>query len=166
MTRQEAIPGETVRGRRLPRLRLMVLAALGVAAVWLGAFGIARAYHFMQDDPSFCRTCHTMRVAWAQWKSGEHQGVTCHSCHETNLLGSLQQVWRYVTRHPDEVEARADVPAATCLGCHRPQEAAATPFSADMHHAASERAECFLCHGQELHHFQTPSWGGICASCH
>ena len=82
------------------------------------------------------------------------------------MAASLQQVWRYVTRQPDGVRARADVPAATCLNCHRLQEGAGSPVSTNMHHAAGERADCPICHGQELHHFETPPWSDICASCH
>lgn len=137
-----------------------------MALVGAGAFGLVRAYRFVEDDPSFCRTCHTMRQAWDEWRDSEHSGVTCHSCHEADMVGSLRQVLRYVTRQPDEVQARAEVPASTCLNCHRFQEGAASAVSTDMHHLAAGMVACPLCHGQELHQFETPAWSDICASCH
>lgn len=164
--RGDPVRGETVGRRAWSRVWPVVLAAVGLAVVWLAVFGIVRGYQFVEDDARFCRTCHTMRVAWDQWQSSEHQEVTCHSCHESDMVGSLRQVWRYITQRPDDVQARAEVSAATCLNCHRVQEEAASIVSTDMHHAAGERMDCPICHGQELHHFEAPLWSDICASCH
>lgn len=164
--KRDAVQGETVRGRGLSGVRIIALAIVGIAVVWVGVFGLVRAIRFIEDDPRLCGSCHTMSEALDQWRSGEHEGVSCHSCHEADMAASLQQVWRYVTRQPDGVRARADVPAATCLNCHRLQEGAGSPVSTNMHHAAGERADCPICHGQELHHFETPPWSDICASCH
>lgn len=164
--RRDAADGEVVRGRRLPGLWSFVMAVVAVGVVWAGVFGVVRAYRYVEDDPSFCRSCHTMRQAWDQWERGEHAGVSCHSCHEPDLAGSLKQVWRYVTRQPDEVEARAEVPASACLSCHGVQGGSVNTSSLDAHHAAGERAGCPVCHGQELHHFETPPWSEVCASCH
>ncbi len=154
------------RRRRWPRVWTLALAVLGVAVVWLGVFGIVRAYRFMEEDPSFCRTCHTMRQAWDQWQTGEHAGVTCHSCHQSNLVGSLRQVWLYVTQRPDKVHAEPRVTAATCLGCHAAKDSEGGLARADLRHNAGGRTDCLLCHGQELHRFQPPTWNEICASCH
>ncbi len=160
--KEDTIGGERAQRRGLPGIWTIALAVLGMAAVSLGAFGVVRAYQFVEDDPRFCRTCHTMREAWDQWHSGEHREVTCHSCHEADLIGSLRQVLMYVTQRPDEVETHAKVSAATCLNCHRPQEETA---QADLRHAIGERTDCLLCHGQELHRVQ-PGWSDFCASCH
>ncbi len=79
-----------------------------------------------------------------------------------SLIGSLRQVWMYITQRPDEVETHAEVSSTTCLNCHRLQEETA---QADLRHVIGQKTDCLLCHGQELHRVQ-PSWSDICASCH
>ena len=106
-----------------------------------------------------------MREAYDQWHSGQHQGVTCHSCHESNLVGSLKQVWTYVTRRPDEVETHAQVAPETCLSCHGLDNGATESSQADVRHSIGQQIGCLVCHGQELHNMQ-PVWGDICTSCH
>ena len=164
--KEDTFRREAARHRGLRRAWVMGLVALSLAVVWLGAFGVVRAYRFVEDDPRFCRTCHTMREAWDQWQTGEHQGVTCHSCHESDPIGSLRQVWTYITRRPDEVHTRPQVTAATCLGCHVDKEEKGGLARADLRHAAGGRTGCLLCHGQELHRVAPPAWSEICASCH
>ena len=151
--------------RSLRRPATLVLAFAGVAVVWLAVFGVVRAYRFVQDDPRFCRSCHTMQDAWDAWQTGEHRDVTCHSCHETDMGNSLRQVWEYVTSQPEQVHARPIVTAETCTGCHT-GDGGSGLAKADLRHAAGGRTDCLLCHGQELHRVQPPAWGKICESCH
>lgn len=143
----------------------IALALAGVAVIWIAVFGAVRAYRFVEDDPRFCRTCHTMQQAWDRWETGEHREVTCHSCHEGDPVTSLRQVWEYVTKRPDEVHTRPRVMAETCLSCHAGKNGDGLA-RADVRHAAGGRTDCLLCHGQELHSFQPPDWGKICESCH
>ena len=104
--------GDTRRSllRRLGLRRPVMLGIglAGVAVVSLAAFGGVRAYRFVEEDPSLCRSCHTMEEAWQQWETGEHKDVTCHSCHEGDAVTSLRQVWTYITRRPDEVHTQCD----------------------------------------------------------
>jgi cytochrome c nitrite reductase small subunit len=152
-------------GHGMRRAVLIALAIGGVAAVWIGVFGAVRAYRFMEDDPSFCRTCHTMQQAWDRWETGEHRDVTCHSCHEGDPVNSMRQVYEYVTRQPDEVHSRPRVMAEVCLDCHSGENGSGLA-KADLRHSAGGRTDCLLCHGDELHRFQPPAWGKICESCH
>ena len=149
----------------LRRPATVALAFAGVAVVWLVVFGAVRAYRYIEDDPSFCRTCHTMQDAWDRWQAGEHRDVSCHSCHKNDPASSLRQVWEYVTRQPEEVHTRPSVDAETCAGCHTGEDGSGLA-KADLRHSAGGRTDCLLCHGQELHRVQPPAWGKICESCH
>jgi nitrate/TMAO reductase-like tetraheme cytochrome c subunit len=152
--------------RGLSLWQALLLLALGAVVLFSVGFIGLRFQRFMEEDPRFCWTCHTMRQAYDQWSTSVHNEVTCHSCHKSDMVGSMRQVWQYVTRLPNEVKTTAHVPASTCLSCHPLQDEEGNPARADTHHTVGEATNCLLCHGQELHRFQAPEWGEICASCH
>ncbi|MDP2950492.1 MAG: NapC/NirT family cytochrome c [Chloroflexota bacterium] len=165
-------------GRRARPLRVarLALAVAAVASLLLGVYGVSRTLSYVEDDPSFCRTCHTMNQAYDRWQTGEHKDVTCHSCHKPDIAANLRQVWKYVTQRPHEVSTTATVSSETCIGCHsirRSSPAAAVSSAAassvsaeqDMHHIGQARTDCLSCHGDGLHRFQV-QWSAVCAACH
>src|SRR3989304_5391530 len=103
---------------RLPKglRRLPILAGFALRVPL--AFGGFRVMNYTQDDPSFCRSCHTMQKAWDKWATSVHREVNCHSCHEQNPIESAELVIQYVTARPNHVKKHAGISDDACLKCH------------------------------------------------
>ncbi len=125
-----------LRGRipriRLPRSRtgifalLLVVGALGFAAVWTGVTLIQ-----WTETASFCGRCHQMGAELAAYDAGPHRDVTCGECHvepgvegwvKAKLNGTKQLIQVITGLYPKPVPPpdHADLPpvADTCLRCH------------------------------------------------
>ena len=50
----------------LPLVAKVILAAVLVVVVFGGSFGSYRMYDYTQNDPEFCRSCHTMETCLEQ----------------------------------------------------------------------------------------------------
>jgi predicted CXXCH cytochrome family protein len=154
----------------IPRGREMVLLASagGVLLIAL-AIGAWRGRQYMDHDPKFCTSCHTMNSAYALWGQSAHNKIECHTCHEPDVASNLHQLWVYATRKPDEVVKHAQVDRAVCEQCHttganaskwnRIQE---TP--GHRVHVGKERVECTQCHAMSVHRFKPPK--ELCVTCH
>ncbi|MGZ6144108.1 MAG: hypothetical protein ACXWLM_12275, partial [Myxococcales bacterium] len=154
----------------LPRAKEMTLLA-SVAGVLLIGIAIAgyKGMHYIDHDPRFCTSCHTMGSAYALWEKSGHKQIECHTCHTPDLASNLHQLWYYATRRPDEVVRHADVDRAICERCHTTGGNASkwnhiqeTP--GHRVHAGKQRVECIQCHSMSLHRFKPPK--ETCATCH
>ena len=163
-----------LRARKLklpvPRGRELVLlsAVAGVLAVAAVA-GSYRAYHYIEHDPKFCLSCHTMNSAYALWEMSGHKKIDCHVCHLPDLASNLHQIWFYTTRRPDAVVKHAEVDRSVCERCHagggnssKWNHVVETP--GHRVHVGRERIECIQCHSMSVHRFVPPK--ETCATCH
>ncbi|TMA21732.1 MAG: hypothetical protein E6J88_15370 [Deltaproteobacteria bacterium] len=149
--------------------KLLIIAAiagsLGVAASVAGY----RGYRYVEHDPKFCTSCHTMGSAFALWEQSGHKNVECHTCHKPDVASNLHQLWVYATRRPDEVVKHAEVDRTVCEQCHagggnasKWNRVVETP--GHRVHAGKQRVECVQCHGMSVHRFVPPK--ETCATCH
>ena len=154
----------------LPRSKELTLLAsvagvLAIAALVAGYKGM----HYIEHDPKFCTSCHTMGSAYALWEQSGHKQIECHTCHTPDIGSNLHQLWYYATRRPDEVVKHADVDHAICERCHT-QGGNASKWNhvqdtpGHRVHVGKERVECIQCHSMSLHRFKPPK--ETCATCH
>ena len=153
--------------RGLSRLWLVVLIVVAVTGIAVAAFGGYTVYDYTMNNPAFCRSCHTMEVAWTRWASSEHKKVDCHSCHEQSIVESARQVITFAVRRPERVGKHAVVPADRCQTCHTSgdphwRQVAATAGH-DVH-AQARQIECVTCHSTAVHRLKPVTT--ICANCH
>jgi hypothetical protein len=155
------------RVRAWPRPLAVAGAALGIAFAVGGAYSAYRGYDYIMYNPNFCRGCHTMEAAWTRWQTSEHRNVTCHSCHEANVMESARQVVTFVLRQPEQVGKHAEVPREVCQACHtsgdpRWRQVAAT--AGHEVHAEQRTIQCVVCHAPSIHRFAPPT--AVCETCH
>ena len=153
---------------------LVGAAAVGLAVVGTAmAYGGYRAYDFVENDPDFCHSCHTMNRAHASYMASGHTAVTCHGCHEGDLLNNLSQLYHFVMEQPAEPEKHAEVPNGVCLRCHgsgergERDEHAGLDITQTLGHKVHEEAlrlKCTACHGRDLHEFEATV--KACVLCH
>ena len=154
----------------LPRARELTLVAavaggLGLVAV----LGARRGYNYVQRDPKFCLSCHTMNQAYDLWAKSGHKEIDCHTCHAPSVMANLHQLWVYAMRRPDEVVKHAEVDRSICEKCHAGGSAkskwnriAETP--GHRMHVGKQRIECTQCHAMSVHTFKPPK--ETCTTCH
>jgi Cytochrome c7 and related cytochrome c/NapC/NirT cytochrome c family, N-terminal region len=156
----------------LPRPRgtelLLVSGVLGVLAV-AAIVGAWKANRYIEHDPKFCTSCHTMNSAYSLWDKSGHRNVECHTCHAPNLVSNLHQLWVYATRRPDEVIKHAEVDRSICEKCHtgggqasKWNQVLETP--GHRVHVGKQRIECVQCHATSVHRFVPPK--ETCSTCH
>lgn len=143
---------------RLARARLGSVPGLALLVV-LGAAQALAAQTPPSD--SICRMCHELRTAKSlasgASEHGAHRSVACVDCH-TALK----------TYGAADGEHETPLAAASCAGCHEPQQSA---LAASVHGA--EGIECAQCHAPhaigvaaEAPQSKPALGAGICASCH
>jgi predicted CXXCH cytochrome family protein len=156
----------------LPRPRgkelTIVAAVLGVLVVAAGVAGY-RGYRYIEHDPKFCLSCHTMNSAYALWEQSAHKNIECHTCHAPDVASNLHQLFVYATRKPDEVVKHAEIDRSVCERCHASGGSASkwnrvleTP--GHRVHVGKQRIECVQCHAMSVHRFRPPKEN--CATCH
>jgi hypothetical protein len=153
---------------------LVAAAAAGLALIGLAvAYGGFRAYDFVENDPDFCHSCHTMNRAHSSYMASGHTAVTCHGCHEADIVNNLKQLYHFILERPDEPEKHADVPNGVCLRCHGSGERgvrdkqAGVDITQTLGHKVHEEAlrlRCTACHGRDLHQFEATV--KACVLCH
>lgn len=143
-------------------LRIGVVVFLVVYAAGLGV-----AYNYTENNPNFCRSCHTMINAWARWKTSEHSKVNCHDCHRQSKVDSLEQLAKYLAQRPDTVSKHAEVPDRVCAKCHEsgnPAWIQVINTAGHRVHAEQKGIPCTTCHSTSLHRFHPTTQ--LCATCH
>jgi hypothetical protein len=151
----------------LPVLVKVGLGAFLVVLIFGGSYASYRIYDYTQNDPEFCRSCHTMEKAWSRWQQSEHSEIGCHSCHHVNPVQGAQLVMNYLMERPDQNTNHAHVTDEACEQCHysgNPTWVQVADTAGHRVHAEQENIACQTCHGMRLHEF-TPATE-ICAACH
>jgi len=139
----------------------------GLMIVVVAATGGQRLYSYMEEDPTFCRSCHTMEKAWTKWQTSEHRKITCHSCHESNPIASTEQIVKFVMNRPNEVRKHAGISDEACEKCHASHSGAWAQIgdtAGHKVHVEGERIACTKCHAITVHRFAAPAQ--VCLSCH
>ncbi len=155
------------RAMRLPMPLKAALAAVLVVVIFGGSFASYRIYDYTQNDPSFCRSCHTMEKAWERWSQSEHSQVSCHSCHEVSPVQGAELVVNYLLERPDQNTTHARVKDESCEACHysgNPTWVQVAQTAGHKTHAEEQNIACQTCHGLRLHEFMPAI--EICAACH
>jgi hypothetical protein len=145
----------------------VILGSILVLVIFGGSYGSFRIYNYTQHDPSFCRACHTMEVAWTKWENSEHSKVGCHSCHTVTPVGGAQLVLNYLMERPDRNTNHAHIPDQACEKCHYsgdPQWVQVEQTAGHKAHAEQQNIACQTCHGLRLHEFRPTT--DICVACH
>jgi nitrate/TMAO reductase-like tetraheme cytochrome c subunit len=139
----------------------------GLMILVVAATGGQRFYTYTQDDPTFCRSCHTMEKAWTKWQTSEHSKITCHSCHESSPFESMEQVVKYALNRPNEVRKHAGIDDEACEKCHMSNDKRWKQIentAGHLVHVEEQRIACTKCHAVTTHSFAAPS--KVCLSCH
>ena len=151
----------------LPLVAKVIFAAVLIVVLFGGSYGSYRMYNYTQNDPEFCRSCHTMDVAWDKWSTSAHSKVGCHSCHEVSPIGGAQLVMNYLMENPDRNTNHASVTDKACEKCHYsgdPQWVQVENTAGHKVHAEGQNIACQTCHGMRLHSFRPST--EICDACH
>ncbi|MBF8267201.1 MAG: hypothetical protein HW388_709 [Dehalococcoidia bacterium] len=153
--------------RRLPKKIIIPAVLLLLVLVSFGTYKAISAYSYMEDDPNFCRACHTMEKAWDRWQTSEHRSVGCHSCHESDVIDDAMLLIKFSLSSPDDVGKHARVKDESCEKCHEsgnPRWVQVAATAGHVVHAEQENIACVKCHGVTVHRFTPP--GTICVLCH
>lgn len=151
----------------LPVTAKVVLGAIIVVLIFGGSYGSYRMYDYTQNDPSFCRSCHTMEVAWNKWQNSEHSKVDCHNCHHVSPIAGAELIVNFLMERPDRNTNHAAVPDQACEKCHEsgnPQWVQVAQTAGHKTHAGDQNIACQTCHGLRLHEFRPTT--EICVACH
>lgn len=150
------------------RNRRGLLISFGVM-VLVGSFAGWRTWEYIQNDPTFCTSCHLMDDHFNRWARSPHNEVNCHTCHPGDIASNLHQLWVQITDSPTEVKKHAVVPAEICGQCHlsgaaadRWPQVAAT--SGHRVHWVEQGIQCVECHAPAVHEFVPTDQ--MCAKCH
>ena len=142
-------------------LLILVLIIAAVPALFI--------YDYTQNNPKFCTTCHLMNSAYDTWNVSAMHHVNCHSCHETDMITSMNHVYDVLFKNPSEVTKPVEITNEMCESCHAsndPQWLQVVNTAGHKVHFFGEEnyADCIDCHGLTLHVFEPPEQA--CLNCH
>lgn len=140
--------------------------AAGISAV-IGSIVAWRTWDYIQNDPTFCTSCHLMEGPFDKWAESPHGKLNCHTCHPGSLMSNLHQLWVTFTEHPTEVKKHAVVPAKICGSCHLANDARWKQVGATAGHQVHYnelKIECVQCHAPSVHKFLPTN--DMCMKCH
>lgn len=141
----------------------LIVAVVLIILLSVGGAG----YFYVEHNPRFCVSCHTMEGPFQKWQEGTHAMVNCHECHKQSKLDSLHQVWMYITERPDTVVHHPSLDHKVCAQCHMNNEQHWHDIQETAGHKVHfERGgiECLDCHGNGIHAIEKPE--GLCITCH
>ena len=129
---------------------LVTLLLLIVGSV----YGAYKVYDYTEHDPNFCASCHLMETAWKAWKAGPHNQVSCHKCHQQDVVSRTRIVWSWAMHNYEKVPPHTRLDRAVCENCHLSQDKrwkqiADTP--GHKIHALRADLHCLSCHLPSLH---------------
>src|SRR3972149_1849071 len=125
------------------------------------------SYEYIENDPTFCISCHLMQEPFDLWKASAMHSVTCHNCHQQSVMDSMNLLYQTVLFNPKNVTKHANVPITNCEKCHVIGDASIRKITDEIGHVVhreNANISCLDCHSKTLHQF-TPS-SAICADCH
>ena len=142
-------------------LLILVLIIAAIPALFI--------YDYTQNNPKFCTTCHLMNGAYDTWSVSAMHDVKCHTCHETDMIESMNHVYDVLFKDPSEVTKPVEINNELCETCHAsndPQWLQVVNTAGHKVHFFGEEnyADCIDCHGLNLHVFEPPEQA--CLNCH
>jgi cytochrome c nitrite reductase small subunit len=161
------------RGRALPKLPLLLAAAVGVLAGIGGyTFSYAKGLSYLSTDPRACANCHIMQGEYDAWqKASHHTSAVCVDCHLPQAfipkyLAKTENGWRHGKLfttggfvEPIEVKpAGLEILEANCVRCHADVTAEMRDHGA-LAHQASAQISCLHCH-RTVGHGEKAGLGG------
>ena len=137
----------------------------------LGSVVGYRYYHYMNDSPEFCLTCHVMQTSFLDWQQSRHWNLKCQICHRMSIFEQNRLLVAYVARGriagPErELHGKA-APWQACLKCHSEDMGdgrRATDAYGHYRHVRMGKIGCEKCHVSGRHNF--PPNGNACLGCH
>ena len=144
---------------------LTLLAGGGIASY--------RIYDYIENDPTFCKSCHIMEIAFASWEKSVHKGVNCHDCHHLPPQEGAYLFYSFIIHRPESVPARHGkiiVAGKFCIRCHfevskkYPQAVSIKVSQFHAKHGFEKKIECSKCHGYKIHEFLPEE--RFCVMCH
>jgi nitrate/TMAO reductase-like tetraheme cytochrome c subunit len=147
--------------RRNKTLLLLALIIIAVPSIFI--------YNYTQNDPRFCTSCHLMNEAYDTWTVSAMHDLTCHECHETDMIESVGHVVEVLTKSPEEVTKPTEIDNSVCERCHASNDPKWLQVENTAGHnvhiyGAADHVDCIDCHGLSLHVFEPPE--ATCVQCH
>ncbi|MDA8387717.1 MAG: cytochrome c3 family protein [Nitrospiraceae bacterium] len=161
----------------IKRKTKLILAAVLVFVVAVGAYGGIKFWNYKENNPKFCVVCHLMNPAYQAYMKSSHAGMSCHECHYLSLMGQQKLVMDVVFKNPKKVEDLGDkviVPWSFCVKCHYktddkyPDAPKINASAFHQQHFFAQKIECQNCHGfivQGIVHRFKPG-PTFCVKCH
>src|SRR3989338_11715118 len=59
-----------------------------------------RVYDYLENNPTFCKSCHIMETAFASWEKSVHAMVNCHDCHHLPPREGIKLFYGFVVNRP------------------------------------------------------------------
>jgi len=161
-----------------PKQKRTLAIVLAVVVV-VGGITAYKMNDYIENDPTFCNSCHLMDNAYSRWKASVHSGVNCHECHHLTFMEKNMLLVNLVLHNPQEVPERPApshgghlvVPDKYCVGCHwdvNEKYPDATKINTSPMHAKHyfmNQIPCSRCHGSmSIHQFRVDPQ--FCAKCH
>jgi len=161
-----------------PKLKKTIAIVLGVIVIVGGIVGY-KMHDYVENDPSFCKSCHLMDDAYNRWQASVHNGINCHECHHLTFKEQNMLLVNLVLHNPEEVAERPApthqghmvVPDKYCVGCHWevnekfPNATKVNTSPIHAKHYFMNQIPCSRCHGSmKIHQFRVDPQ--FCADCH
>ncbi len=153
----------------LEHVKGFLLAAFVTVAILTVLVGY-RYYHYTQDDPQFCASCHLMKDAFIEWQKGKHRDVVCQKCHQLSILEKNRLLIAYVVKgtQPLAQTHGREKPWTACRGCHMEsiEQGSVTMNKSYGHarHVFMQGLQCKVCHKRTTHNFRPNETA--CQNCH
>lgn len=147
--------------RRQILLGVLILAVIGFS---LGGY---RFYDYIENDPSFCGSCHIMETAWKTWNEGPHKSINCHVCHRQGIEDRTRIVWSWAVSNIQKVSPHTHLDKSVCESCHLNDEVKWPQISKTAGHdvhVVKAGLQCLSCHLPSLHAVKPKAED--CVKCH
>ena len=132
-----------------------------------------RVYDYLENNPTFCKSCHIMETAFASWEKSVHAMVNCHDCHHLPPREGIKLFYGFVVNRPRLIPPRHGeiiVLGKFCVRCHfeisKKYPQAVSIMTSQFHgkHGFEKKIECSKCHGYKTHEFLPEE--RFCVMCH
>ena len=132
-----------------------------------------RVYDYLENNPTFCKSCHIMETAFASWEKSVHAMVNCHDCHHLPPREGIKLFYSFVVNRPRLIPPRHGeiiVLGKFCVRCHfeisKKYPQAVSIMASQFHgkHGFEKKIECSKCHGYKTHEFLPEE--RFCVMCH
>lgn len=144
-----------------------IVAGISFVFMCAAAYAGYRVHDYIENDPTFCTSCHLMQDPFERWSQSGHKDVNCHVCHPSRMINNLKQLYLTATNSRDRVEEKAEVPPETCKECHLSSDDRWKQIESTVGHkihAIDKGIECLVCHGPGVHQFLPND--EMCKKCH